>query len=436
MLNIIAPAGKTYLPFQFEGIKWATSRRHSLLAYDMGMGKTIMAIGAINTLKARKVLVTCPASVKIQWERKLNEWLVEFLSVYRVTKKTDKIPDADVIIVNYDLIVHSHIFYQLQSRKFAVGIFDEVHKVKNFEAKRTKALLSRNGLARNCVYTISMTGTPVVNRPIELYPLLKVFARDSIKPYDDKYKFAFRFCDGWINNLQLDARGSSNEDDLNKRLKAKYMIRRLEADVIGQLPPVRYKMVLVEKDDMGAELKILESATKKDFGWTASGMSGGDLAKERKIFALKKVTACEEHIKEIVEQAGKLVIFAYHTEVILKLQTMLSEYGAVVLYGATSQTKRQQAIDSFQKSSLIRVFIGQIEASGEGIDGLQYAAHHILFAEWSWVPGQIKQAIKRVHRFGQLQTVYIQFLVAADTIEEHIMRTALEKVETINKIIN
>lgn len=436
-MNITAPAGKTYRPFQVEGIRWITSRQHSLLADEMGLGKTVQAIGAVNSTVCSDVLIICPASVKLNWLRELHNWLVISRPIQILNKRTDIILDsARIVIVNYDLVWHSHIFEQVVKREWDILFCDEAHYLKSKDANRTKAILAKGGLVHRCKRTVMMTGTPVLNRPIELYPILKVLSPETIHPYRDYYKFAMRYCNAWHNGLTLDVRGASNEEDLNKRLRASYMLRRIEKDVEDQLPPKRYQTFLVDPSNEKSLLTQLEKAHRTDFRGDAGGLSGGDLAQMRRELALGKVHACREHIHGLVEQAGKLVIFTYHRDVTKYLIDLLKEYNPVSLTGETSQQGRQQAIATFMDNVDCQVFIGQIQAAGQGIDGLQFASSHILFAEWSWVPGEVSQAIKRVHRMGQEQTVHIQFLVWADSLEEHIMRTALDKVETIDKIVN
>ena len=140
-------------------------------------------------------------------------------------------------------------------------------------------------------------------------------------------------------------------------------------------------------------------------------------------------------IKDYVESVDKLVIFAYHHSVIERLENELKDYGCVVLNGACSQNTRQNAISDFRTQKGIKVFIGQIQASGEGIDGLQEVCHNILFLESSWVPAEIEQAIARLYRLGQTKAVLIKLLVWAKSIEEHMLRVALDKVKITREIL-
>lgn len=432
-----APEGKALLPFQMEGLMYLCARPHNLLADEMGLGKTIQAIGLINTMQLRKVLIVPPASVKRNWLRKLEEWLTTKRVIQIVDKKTDFISDlSEVVIVNYDLISHSYIFQQLTERKWDLLICDEAHRLKNMKAKRTIAVLAKNGLAHCATRTLMMTGTPVLNRPVELYPILRVLAPKVIAPYNDYFKYARRYCDAWQDGFGLNADGASNTEELNLKLRAHYMIRRMTHEVEVQLPKRRQEVVFIDSTEgVREKLRTLDQASRTDFKHKTLGIAAGDLATLRRETAEEKIEASLDLIKGYCEATEKLVIFAYHHSVIDRIARELESFGVVTLSGSTNQTQRQNAIDDFKSNAKIRIFIGQIQAAGEGIDGLQDVCSNVLFIEWSWVPGEIEQAIKRVHRIGQTKAVLIRFLVWADSVEEHMMRVALDKVKIIREIV-
>lgn len=425
--------------FQEESLPPLIARQHNLLAHEMGLGKTLIAVEMINRLNLKKVLIICKASIKTNWERKLEEFLdYPFCyGVHMINRRVDVVPwNADIVIVNYDLITHSNIFYQLKKMKFDLLICDEAHYLKNMQTKRTKAILARNGLVHNCGRSLMMTGTPVLNRPSELYPMLKVLAPAVIKPYSDWFSYAKRYCDAWQDGFGLNADGASHTDELNKKLREHYMIRRTWKDVEIQLPKRRYEMVLIDTPTkVEQQLRTLTEPTRRDFKHQTLDTDAGGLATLRREIAEEKIDACIDQIKEYVMSAGKLVIFAYHHSVIERLKNELQNFGAVVLTGSTSLVDRQRAVDSFQTNTTIRVFIGQIQAAGEGIDGLQSVCHNILFVESSWVPAEISQAIARLWRLGQSKAVLVRFLIWAGSVEEHMMRVALDKVQTIREIV-
>ena len=403
----------------------------------MGLGKTNQSIALINALALRRVLILCPASIKRNWENKLKEWLTSPRVIHIIDKKTDFVTDlAEVVIVNYDIISHSYLHQQLTSIKWDLLLCDEVHRLKNMEAKRTVAVLSKNGLVRFADRFLGLSGTPILNRPIELYPILKVLAPAVLGPYSDYYKFGKRYCDGYQDGFSFNVSGASNTSELNQKLRDHFMIRRMTHEVEVQLPKKRYEMVFIDSTPgVQAKLRTIDNATRKDFKHQELEADGGGLATLRREIAESKVEAYIETIKEYVESTEKIVIFAYHHSVIKKLEDELRQYGLVKLTGSTSQKDREENIQRFKSDPKIKVFIGQIDAAGEGIDGLQEACNNALFVEWSWVPGAIEQACKRLHRIGQTKPVLLRFLVWAGTIEEHMMKIALDKVRVIREIL-
>lgn len=432
----LAPEGRIPMTFQVQGVEWLANRRHSLLADEMGLGKTIQGICLINALNLRKVLIICPASVKLNWKRELENWLVTKREIQVLSGKKDIIePMTEIIIVNYDLVTHSNIHSQLVDLKYDLLICDEAHYLKNMKAERTKAILGKENIAHKATRTIMMTGTPVLNRPVELYPILKVFSPKTLGTYNDYFKYARRYCDAYQDGFTFNVNGASNCDELNKQLRGHYMLRRTMDEVYKELPAKRFQLFFVEPTgEIKPQLNEMATLCKKEVMYHQSGAAAGELATIRRELATTKVNLCIEHIRDCVEAAGKLVIFAFHHDVIKKLQMELLDFNPVILDGNKSQQARQDAITKFKNDPTCQVFIGQIQAAGQGIDGLQHVCHNALFVEWSWVPGEIDQAVARLCRMGQEKPVLIQFLVYEKSIEEHMLRVALDKVEVIEAI--
>lgn len=445
-----------FLPYQVDGIDFLSSRNSAMLCDEMGLGKTVQAIGAINKLRARKVLVVCPATLKLNWKRELEKWLDRPLSI-QVVSKTNAIvdPAADVVIVNYDLLTYGAqtllqtirynrapscrvtsglILAQLLRREWAVGIFDESHYLKNMDALRTKAVLHRDRLASRCVYKWFLTGTPILNRPSELYPVFRAVFPNVIEPFTSYTAYAKQFCGAYFNGYRLWDRGASNIPELCRRIKrAGIMLRRLKEDVLTELPDKQYQLVpLLDRDNPAAVALINESLSwqiklkRQDIGTEL-----GEIAELRHRLAKTKLPLCIEHINCLLETKEKIVVFAYHKDVMDKLEEAFKKI-CVRLDGSTSQKDRQEAVDKFQNDDKTRVFIGQIQAAGVGIT--LTAANTVVFVESSWVPGEIAQAVDRCHRIGQKDVVLAQFLIIADTIEEHMLATVVDKLKTIKKI--
>ena len=158
-----------------------------------------------------------------------------------------------------------------------------------------------------------------------------------------------------------------------------------------------------------------------------------NLATQRRELALCKLPQSLEQINELLESVDKMVVFAWHTEVINELEKQLAIYNPALISGKTRQETRQAQVDKFQNDKTCRVFIGNILAAGVGIT--LTAASHVDFVETSWVPGEVFQAVDRCHRIGQKNSVNARFHVVENSIDEAVIRSLISKNITIKKII-
>lgn len=402
--------------YQVTGAKFLAENKSAMLSDEPGVGKTCQAIEAFNLIRGKKLLVLCPASLKINWERELRRWLKTERSIH-IIHSSQPIDEADIYIVNYDIIIKPKIFNFLKKKRFAAVVCDECHMLKNLEAKRTKAVLGAKGLIHQGVYKWVLTGTPVLNRPIELFPLLLVLARHIIEPYSTYYKFATQYCAAYYGDFGFDVRGASNLEELSERLK-RFMLRRLKEDVLGELPPREYQVIELETDKSLPTLRDAEDL--------------GQIATFRREISDIKYKLCLNHIKMLMESTDKLIVFAHHKEFIKQLRKDLLMFNPVVLTGGMNPDKKQRAVDDFQMRKNVRIFIGQIQAAGVGIT--LTASSHVVFAELSWSPEELKQCVDRAHRYGQDKPVLAQFLVMKDSIELNMLNSIMDKVKVIRRI--
>jgi SNF2 family DNA or RNA helicase len=218
----------------------------------MGLGKTIQGIGVWNCCRFEKTLVVCPASLKLNWKREFEKWAIRPIKVQIINgTKTDAWPvndDYDVLIINYDIVVAHKP--RLMEIDWDFQIVDECHYLKNPDTKRTKALLGykpRSGSASKSEKPIPgrckiyMSGTPIVNRPVELWPLLS-----SVDPKGlgvSFFGFAKRYCAAKQTGWGWDFSGASNLEELQERLRERFMCRRLKQDVLKDLPAKRRQVL-------------------------------------------------------------------------------------------------------------------------------------------------------------------------------------------------
>ena len=421
---IPVPDGLAYLPFQKAGIAYACDRKSTLIGDEMGLGKTIQAIAVINVVTPKTVLVICPASLKINWQSEMKKWLVAERTIDVVNGGGDQIPaNPDVVIVNYDVLKKHQ--KALLARTWGVLILDEVHKIKNPKAQRTIACVSLKADRK-----IALSGTPITNRPIELQPIAGYLDPDS---FGNFFYFAKKYAGAYKGKFGWDFSGSSNLDELQRRLRQAFMIRRKKDEVLKDLPAkVRQVIVLPNKaysEELTKEFDALADAVEETSfeEVTFEKMSG-----VRHEMALAKVNDVVEHLTDLEHQ---VVVMAHHKDVVQGIKDGLEAVGktVVTLTGDCNQAHRQNAVEKFQAGDA-DIFIGTIGAAGVGIT--LTAASHVCFAELSWVPGDVSQAEDRCHRIGQQDSVLVQHLVVDGSIDARMAEALVKKQKVLDKTLD
>ena len=440
-IDLKAPKGLEYLGYQRAGILYALGNEHTLIADEMGLGKTIQGIGVINnTPNVNNVLILCPASLKLNWRRELEKWLIRWYDIFVVQPNTRRIPEyAEIIIINYDLL-NKHAG-ALKSREYDILILDESHYVKNYSAKRTQIVIGTSKIPPQpgirAKKKIALSGTPVLNKPEEIWPLWYYFYPDTAP---SKARFDDRYCGVKLGRYKTIPK---NLEELQHKLRSRFMVRRLKKDVLKQLPSKVRQIIDVE--DSGA--KSAEAAALKqvrdNFEERAKSMQSSakllvfaELAEIRHATALRKVPAAVQHVADIVEAGNKIVVFGYHRDVIEGVVEGLKKrkIRSVTLTGSTKQADRQKAVDDFQNDPKCMVFVGNIKAAGVGLT--LTSASNVLFVELDWVPGNLNQAEDRCHRLGQTDTVLAQYLVIDGTIDARMAEAIIQKQKIVEKTID
>jgi SWI/SNF-related matrix-associated actin-dependent regulator 1 of chromatin subfamily A len=463
LLNIPAPPGKAYLPYQLKAIRYAMGARGTIIADEMGLGKTVEAIGVINATPdpgTLNVLIICPAGLRLNWQEEIEAWLVIRCAVTVVSYHVaDKIAKA---------IGQT---YEPKDRKIDILIVDEAHYVKNPDSQRSQNV---ERIALHAKRVLLLTGTPMENRPIELWQLLKIACPEKwdanprieksyvISPEKRKshpgegpgfWAFAERYCalkkvqyaygkSGAVRST-FDFSGSSNEIELAARLRNTCMVRRLKRDVLPELPPKRRQLIVLESDANDADMfpnldddsyfDVLAKLTTDKVAFT-------EWSTRRHQQALQKVDACIRFIGDALDGSAKLIVFAHHTDVIEKLKAGIDcEYEgehdySVSITGSTPMDARQAAVDAFQSDPLCRVIIGSIGAMGVG--WTLTAGEHVVFCELDPVPGRLTQAEDRAHRIGQKNSVLVQQLVANGSLCARMARIVARKQEVLTAVLD
>ena len=439
MTQPIAPAGLQYRPFQVDFIRRARHQNMWYLADDMGVGKTVQAAGLINDdVTLRRVLIVCPAAVKLNWQRELQKWLVRDLMVD--VGYSTRLPVCDILIINYDILGRNSV--AILGTQWDLVVYDEAHMLKNPKAKRTQLaaqIRSRRLLA--------MSGTPLLNRPIELVPVLQMLGAWT----SSYHQFGLRYCDAkqqeiWVNRKRRsiwDYSGHSNLDGLRELLYSTCMIRRTKSQVLTELPAKTRQIV-----PLGTKLPVklrraaalLEPPEGEDYLTQLARMTVPDspefeaMALVRHEIAKHKTKEAMDWIDIKMEDGVKLLIFAHHHAVLDALCERYATSGCVRLDGRMTSSSRQESVDAFQNDPDCHVLVGSIRAAGVGLT--LTAAHHVVFVELDWVPGVVTQAEDRAHRMGQTMPVNIYHLVVDDSLDTRIASAVIAKQRIIDAVLD
>lgn len=430
------PKGLKLLPFQENAALFALSRNRSYLALDPGLGKTPIAAVIAKSLSSvcpLAVVYICPPFLVKNVEAEFSKW-AEGINL-------KIIPDSML----HKSKSHGVFDFDLDGsqRPTTLLFVDEAHRFKRFDAKRTKALFGdkRNkGFADYFDGVIYLSGTPMPNRPIELFPVLTHSAPETIH-YMNMLEYAKKYCAATHTKWGWDFSGASNMAELVHQVIGKFMLRYKKKDVLKDLPP-KIEEVVVLDSVLSSELlnqsrAILKEVSPVDLMKGIISLKLGKdelhLSTYRKELGALKVSQALEYIKFILEETDEsILIFAIHTEVIFKLHVGLSGYDPLVITGQTPMGLRNDLVKEYQRDQSKRVFIGNIQACGTGFTLTK--ATRVIFVEFDWVPANNQQASDRAHRIGQDEPVLVQYLVQPESVDKAVIETILRKQKVVDQL--
>ena len=416
---------------QKEAVKRLVVNRRFILADDMGLGKTTATVvGALET-KAKKVLVICPASLKINWQREISNYTDRSIAII----DGKKWEDADFIIINYDIIKNFHDFDNKEhsvilNSKFDLVIIDEAHYIQNTQAQRTKLI---NDFVRTVDRLWLLTGTPITSRPINYYNLLKMIdcpIAENWMAYVKRYCNGFQFSAG--RRRIWNVSGASNLDELRERTQ-RQVLRRLKENILDLpekiITPVYLRLKSKEYEElMGEYYDWYDKSGEAD----SLTLQFSKLTKVRQVIANEKINATIELVESILEQDKKVIVFTNFTN---SLELLLEKFGkiAVRVDGSCSQKERQFAVDEFQNNEKIKVFIGNIKAAGVGLT--LTAGEVVIMNDLSFLPSDMAQAEDRAYRIGQKNNVLVYYPIFDNTIEGIIYDIVQKKKNIISTVM-
>jgi len=402
------------LSHQKEAIEKLLKNDKFILADDMGLGKTTSTVIASLESGSKRVLIICPASLKINWEREIRNYTEK--SVYICEGK--KFEDADYIITNYDILKNFHDPKDkdnsiILKSKFDLVVIDEAHYVSNAQAQRTKIIMD---LTKDIKKLWLLTGTPMTSRPMNYYNILKLI--DS--PVSQNWMaYAIRYCGGYqfrVGNKKVwNVTGASNLEELRDRT-SRQILRRLKTDVLDLPEKIMTPVYLRLKS------RLYEGLMGEYYDWynnrqdesKSLSVQFTKLMKVRQVIAEEKISHTIELAENIIEQGKKVIIFSNFTEPLKKIHEHFGKK-SVYLDGSTPKPARQDAVDKFQESEKVQVFCGNIKAAGVGLT--LTAAEAVIMNDLSFVPAEHSQAEDRAYRYGQKNSVSIYYPIFENTLE-------------------
>ena len=403
------------LNHQKEAIQKLLENKKFILADDMGLGKTTSTIIAALECGAKKVLIICPATLKINWKREIENYTDR--SIFIAEGKNFN-SDSDFVISNYDIIKNFHDPKKkndslILSSNFDLVIVDEAHYIKNATAQRTKLI---NDIVKKTERLWLLTGTPMTSRPMDYFNLLSLVDSPVAKNW---MAYAIRYCSGYQFKVGprkvWNVTGASNLEELRDRTSGT-ILRRLKENVLDLpdkiITPVYLKLKSKAYEDlMGEYYDWYDKNPEESKSLT---VQFSKLTKVRQIIADEKIQQTIEIAENIVEQGKKVIIFCNFTD---SLNKIVEHFGksAVKLDGSMSQHERQYSVDQFQENDKIKVFVGNIKASGTGIT--LTAGEAAIFNDLSFLPSDHAQAEDRSYRYGQKNNVLVYYPIFENTIE-------------------
>ena len=438
-------------PHQIEGVAFLLGRQRSILADDMGLGKTRQsAIAMVEARPYGPYLVICPAAVKTNWSRELALALPQ-AEVRIVGPAPPPQPGFEGwSIINYD-ILGKHL-ESLKAHNWNGLVFDEAHYLKNHRSKRHRFAVDLAEHAGDGTVIHLLTGTPLTNRPRDLFPLLQLVRHSLGRSF---LTFAKRYCDafkgeyGWVED------GASNIEELTVQLHG-VMLRRTKNETLDLPPKLRTwlevevgpgaarrmsEVVLELMKTVSRRGELLNSETDSDpNGATVEetttrrrrGNVLGKLQKARERLAAAKVRSTIPFVENAIEQGEKVLLFSCFAIPLARIHRHFGE-SAVGISGEMPMRQRQVSIDRFQNDDSIRLMAAQIVAGGVGIN--LTAARQVVFNDLDWVPVNHWQAEDRAYRIGQTAAVNVTYMVAGGTVDEFVRTVLEEKANLIDQLV-
>lgn len=410
---------------QIEAADFLVTKKKAILAHEMGAGKTASSIIAMNKLKGKKLIV-CPASLKLNWKKEIKLFSTNEIEIVNSGDKWKKVKKDDWVIINYDIL--KNYINEIKKEKFKVVTFDEAHYCKSINnnghggSKRARSFIQ---ISNQIEYVFLLSGTPITNKTKDIFNLLKAIKHPLSRNFKD---FAKQYCNPQFNGYGWSYDGSSNQEELNEKLKS-HMLRKTKEEILD-LPKKTRNFIPVE-----INTKEYQKELKKYLNVNGKLKNKNEhlvyLNAMRHTLAKEKVHQTKKFVENLLEQNRPVVIFTNYTYVIERLKEAFPE--SVTITGRDNKEEREKAVQDFQKGKT-NIILCNLIAGGVGITLTR--AKNMIINDLDWNPANHLQSEDRIHRIGQNESVVIDYLYSEGTIDEKMTQMLEEKLLNINKIID
>lgn len=431
---------------------------HRLLAWEPGTGKTLAALEAFRILSASKAevggraraLVIVPANIRAQWSAICREYGFNTQTIEKTTGKID--PTAEIIVASYHTIAARMIWLSAMGLYWDAIILDEAHFCKNPSTKWTKAIFGARkdtpaALIRKTDRVWLLTGTPIMTDPTDLWVMCSRLFPETLGTIRTKAEWQQEWCVGYNTPYGFRVTGARKTDELALRLST-FMSRVKKKDVLSgrkeplydrfRLPSRKIEITSEISEELKEFLERFERADDDEAALLAAGMEP-HIATLRRAIGMSKAKEIAEYIKEELTELPdtKALLFFQHIAVGNELRDQLEEAGIGCVYvdGSVPVAHRDKRKERFKQDKSVRVFIGQIQAAGTGIDGLQVASR-VYVAEEPWTPGALEQAVSRADRGGQKGEVHVTSFVIDGSYDDRVSRVLENRRRMIDRIVD
>lgn len=419
-------------PHQILSRDYCIQNEYAVLALDMGLGKSLVALAA--WLKTGgNLLIICPSYLIPNWQEEIKKWFGDkkIVTAFKSGKDIYPILDSDIVVTSYGLAQKAeHLFSWADT-----VVLDEGHELKSMKAKRTEFIhkaVYENSIGRLQI----LTGTPIKNRVEEYYSLMalmnyspKIKDSEFLRKYPDSVTFADHFSFRKEYTMEINNRyfkvikwsGVRHVDELKKYLRGHYI--RFSSDKILKLPPPRMKDILISEKMDRALWKAFDS-------YYEGGESNDAVTPTLKAeAALKKVPFTVRYVKGLFEEGVECL--PVYTDHVQSCEALAAEFGVEPVTGKMPPSKRFKIVKDFQAGKT-NIICATIKSLSTGIDLTR--ANNMVLNDIPWVPGDLQQVMFRILRRSQKRGCLFHRILGSPQ-DRKILEAIEEKNETIRQVV-